>query len=92
MNSWDLFFWVKQAKFQQCSLCCLCSQPPPGRIPSREEQELRNTQLERIHTLFRRQLAVPLMGKHGDSSLQMDWCKMGHFPFVGPYVTDPLNN
>lgn len=58
------------------------SQPPPGKIPSREEQELLSAQLERIHTLFRRQLAVPLMGEHGDSSVQMDCCKLGGIPVV----------
>ncbi len=43
----------------------------------RQEQELLNAQLERIHTLFRRQLAVPLMGEHDALTVQtgckMDW-------------------
>lgn len=41
----------------------LLVQPPPGSVPSQEQQELLNAQLDRIHTLFRRQLAVPLMGE-----------------------------
>lgn len=57
------------------------SQPPPGRIPSREEQELLNTQLGRIHTLFRRQLAIPLMGENDVSSVQTE-CKTGRIPVV----------
>lgn len=38
------------------------------------------TQLERIHTLFRRQLAIPLMGKHDVSSGQTGCCKMRQIP------------
>jgi len=38
-------------------------QPPAGGVPCSEEQVKLNTQLERIHTLFRRQLAVPFMGR-----------------------------
>lgn len=50
-------------------LCCFLfcffpAQPPLGRVPSHEEQEQLNKQLERIHTLFRRQLAIPLMGEY----------------------------
>ncbi|KAM3611807.1 uncharacterized protein V6R79_024445 [Siganus canaliculatus] len=51
--------WEAYREFENAILSTV--QPPPGRIPSREEQELLNTQLERIHTLFRRQLAIPLI-------------------------------
>ena len=49
-------FWIR-------FLSLLSPQPPPGSVPTREQQELLNAQLERIHTLFRRQLSIPLMGK-----------------------------
>lgn len=47
--------------------CCYLLQPPPGSISSPEQQEQLTVQLERIHTLFRRQLAIPLMGKEATS-------------------------
>uniref|UniRef100_A0A3B4B197 RRM domain-containing protein n=1 Tax=Periophthalmus magnuspinnatus TaxID=409849 RepID=A0A3B4B197_9GOBI len=51
--------WEAYREFENVILTTV--QPPPGKIPSHQEQELLNAQLERIHTLFRRQLAVPLM-------------------------------
>uniref|UniRef100_A0A8C1MED9 Spliceosome associated factor 3, U4/U6 recycling protein n=1 Tax=Cyprinus carpio TaxID=7962 RepID=A0A8C1MED9_CYPCA len=52
-------------------------QPPPGSAPSQEQQELLNAQLERIHTLFRRQLAVPLMDMEGTYAEYSDWADDG---------------
>ncbi|XP_026117265.1 squamous cell carcinoma antigen recognized by T-cells 3-like [Carassius auratus] len=52
-------------------------QPPPGSAPSQEQQELLNSQLERIHTLFRRQLAVPLMDMEGTYAEYSDWAEDG---------------
>uniref|UniRef100_A0A665UR40 Spliceosome associated factor 3, U4/U6 recycling protein n=1 Tax=Echeneis naucrates TaxID=173247 RepID=A0A665UR40_ECHNA len=46
-------------------------------IPSREEQELLNTQLERIHTLFRRQLAIPLMDMETTYAEYEEWSEHG---------------
>lgn len=46
-----------------CFALLFLSQPSLGKIPSQSEQELLNAQLDRIHTLFRRQLAVPLLGE-----------------------------
>ncbi|MEQ2202696.1 hypothetical protein XENOCAPTIV_012651 [Xenoophorus captivus] len=74
--------WEAYREFENAVLSTV--QPPSGRIPSREEQELLSAQLQRIHTLFRRQLAVPLMGKHGDSSVQMDCCKLEAIPEGDP--------
>lgn len=64
--------WDVAGSCEDLGLCCkglnvnaLCYllQPPPGSVSSLEQQEQVNAQLERIHTLFRRQLAIPLMGK-----------------------------
>ncbi|KAM6943823.1 squamous cell carcinoma antigen recognized by T-cells 3 [Lycodopsis pacificus] len=52
-------------------------QPPPGRILSREEQELLKAQIERIHTLFRRQLAVPLMDMESTYAEYEEWSEDG---------------
>ncbi|XP_051551810.1 squamous cell carcinoma antigen recognized by T-cells 3-like isoform X1 [Myxocyprinus asiaticus] len=52
-------------------------QPPPGSVPSQGQQELLNAQLERIHTLFRRQLAVPLMDMEGTYAEYSDWADDG---------------
>ncbi|KAK7172807.1 hypothetical protein R3I93_002818 [Phoxinus phoxinus] len=52
-------------------------QPPPGSVPSQEQQELLNAQLDRIHTLFRRQLAVPLMDMEGTYAEYSDWADDG---------------
>lgn len=40
-----------------------CLQPAPGSIPTPEQQQTLREQLEKIHTLFRRQLGIPLLGK-----------------------------
>jgi len=40
-----------------------CLQPAPGSVPSPEQQQMLCSQLERIHTLFRRQLGIPLLGE-----------------------------
>ncbi|KAM9392445.1 squamous cell carcinoma antigen recognized by T-cells 3 [Pholidichthys leucotaenia] len=67
--------WEAYREFENAILSTV--QPPPGRIPSREEQELLNTQLERIHTLFRRQLAVPLMDMEGTYAEYEEWAEHG---------------
>ncbi|KAM4577241.1 squamous cell carcinoma antigen recognized by T-cells 3 isoform 2-T2 [Odontesthes bonariensis] len=67
--------WEAYREFENAILSTV--QPPPGRVPSREEQELRNTQLERIHTLFRRQLAVPLMDMEATYAEYEEWAEHG---------------
>ncbi|XP_029018068.1 squamous cell carcinoma antigen recognized by T-cells 3 [Betta splendens] len=67
--------WEAYREFENAILSTV--QPPPGRIPSREEQELLNTQLQRIHTLFRRQLAVPLMDMEATYAEYEEWSEQG---------------
>uniref|UniRef100_A0A3Q2QRI7 Spliceosome associated factor 3, U4/U6 recycling protein n=1 Tax=Fundulus heteroclitus TaxID=8078 RepID=A0A3Q2QRI7_FUNHE len=67
--------WEAYREFENAVLSTV--QPPPGRIPSREEQELLNTQLERIHTLFRRQLAIPLMDMETTYAEYEEWSDKG---------------
>ncbi|XP_029960592.1 spliceosome associated factor 3, U4/U6 recycling protein [Salarias fasciatus] len=67
--------WEAYREFENAILSTV--QPPPGRIPSREEQELLKTQLERIHTLFRRQLAIPLMEMEVTYAEYEEWSEQG---------------
>ncbi|XP_063345027.1 squamous cell carcinoma antigen recognized by T-cells 3 [Pelmatolapia mariae] len=67
--------WEAYREFENAILSTV--QPPPGRIPSREEQEMLKTQLERIHTLFRRQLAIPLMDMEGTYAEYEEWSEHG---------------
>ncbi|XP_053181607.1 squamous cell carcinoma antigen recognized by T-cells 3 isoform X1 [Scomber japonicus] len=67
--------WEAYREFENAILSTV--QPPPGRIPSHEEQELLNTQLERIHTLFRRQLAIPLMDMEATYAEYEEWSDQG---------------
>ncbi|KAK2837273.1 hypothetical protein Q5P01_014485 [Channa striata] len=67
--------WDAYREFENAILSTV--QPPPGRIPSREEQELLNTQLERIHTLFRRQLAIPLKDMEFTYAEYEEWSEHG---------------
>ncbi|KAM6930387.1 squamous cell carcinoma antigen recognized by T-cells 3 [Xenentodon cancila] len=67
--------WEAYREFENAILSTV--QPPPGRIPSRDEQELLNAQLERIHTLFRRQLAVPLMDMEATYAEYEEWAEQG---------------
>lgn len=67
--------WEAYREFENAVLSTM--QPHPGRIPSREEQELLTTQLERIHTLFRRQLAIPLMEMETTYAEYEEWSENG---------------
>ncbi|XP_037536347.1 squamous cell carcinoma antigen recognized by T-cells 3 [Nematolebias whitei] len=67
--------WEAYREFENAILSTV--QPPPGRTPSREEQELLNSQLERIHTLFRRQLAVPLIDMEATYAEYEEWSENG---------------
>ncbi|KAL4593722.1 hypothetical protein GN956_G26331 [Arapaima gigas] len=53
------------------------NKPPLGSVPTREQQDLLNAQLERIHTLFRRQLAVPLIDMEATYAEYEDWSDRG---------------
>lgn len=67
--------WEAYREFENAILSTV--QPPPGKIPSHEEQELLNAQLERIQTLFRRQLAVPLMDMEATFAEYEEWAENG---------------
>ncbi|XP_037338514.1 squamous cell carcinoma antigen recognized by T-cells 3 [Pungitius pungitius] len=67
--------WEAYREFENAILSTV--QPPPGRIPTREEQDLLKTQIERIHTLFRRQLAVPLMDMEATYAEYEEWSEHG---------------
>ncbi|XP_017269444.1 squamous cell carcinoma antigen recognized by T-cells 3 [Kryptolebias marmoratus] len=67
--------WEAYREFENAILSTV--QPPPGRIPSREEQELLSSQLQRIHTLFRRQLAVPLIDMEATYAEYEEWSENG---------------
>ncbi|KAK6476443.1 squamous cell carcinoma antigen recognized by T-cells 3-like [Huso huso] len=51
--------WEAYREFENAILGTL--QPAPGSVPTPEQQEVLNAQLNRIHTLFRRQLAIPFL-------------------------------
>uniref|UniRef100_A0AAV2MSC0 Spliceosome associated factor 3, U4/U6 recycling protein n=1 Tax=Knipowitschia caucasica TaxID=637954 RepID=A0AAV2MSC0_KNICA len=67
--------WEAYREFENVILSTV--QPPPGKIPSHQDQELLNAQLERIHTLFRRQLAVPLMDMEATLAEYEEWADDG---------------
>ncbi|KAF0033849.1 hypothetical protein F2P81_013915 [Scophthalmus maximus] len=67
--------WEAYREFENAILSTV--QPPPGKIPSSKEQELLNTQLERIHTLFRRQLSVPLIDMEATYAEYEEWSEHG---------------
>ncbi|KAM3868135.1 squamous cell carcinoma antigen recognized by T-cells 3 [Diretmus argenteus] len=67
--------WEAYREFENVMLSTV--QPPPGRVPTCEEQELLKTQLERIHTLFRRQLAIPLMDMEATYAEYDEWSEQG---------------
>ncbi|XP_072520466.1 squamous cell carcinoma antigen recognized by T-cells 3 [Salminus brasiliensis] len=67
--------WEAYREFEIAILSTL--QPPPGSVSSAEQQEQLSTQLERIHTLFRRQLAIPLLDMEGTYAEYSDWADEG---------------
>nr|XP_057927176.1 squamous cell carcinoma antigen recognized by T-cells 3 [Doryrhamphus excisus] len=67
--------WEAYREFENAILATV--QPPPGRIPNHDEQELLNKQLQRIHTLFRRQLAIPLMDMEATYAEYEEWADHG---------------
>ncbi|XP_061907280.1 squamous cell carcinoma antigen recognized by T-cells 3 [Entelurus aequoreus] len=67
--------WEAYREFENAILTTV--QPPPGRIPNHDEQELLNKQLQRIHTLFNRQLAIPLMDMEATYAEYEEWSEDG---------------
>ncbi|XP_072921621.1 squamous cell carcinoma antigen recognized by T-cells 3 [Hemitrygon akajei] len=54
-----LAIWEAFREFENAILGTL--QPLPGTILTSEQQEMMKTQLDRVHTLFKRQLTIPLL-------------------------------
>ncbi|MBN3304250.1 SART3 protein, partial [Amia calva] len=67
--------WEAYREFENAILGTI--QPAPGTVPTPEQQELLNTQLERIHTLFRRQLAIPLLEMEATYAEYEEWSDKG---------------
>ncbi|XP_069817505.1 squamous cell carcinoma antigen recognized by T-cells 3 isoform X2 [Dendropsophus ebraccatus] len=63
--------WDAYREFENAILGTI--QPLPGTIPSAEQQQMLNTQLERIHILFRRQLGVPLLDMASTYAEYEEW-------------------
>ncbi|XP_072271437.1 squamous cell carcinoma antigen recognized by T-cells 3 [Pyxicephalus adspersus] len=63
--------WDAYREFENAILGTI--QPMPGTIPSQEQQQMLNDQLERIHTLFKRQLGVPLLDMETTYAEYVDW-------------------
>ncbi|KAM4808535.1 squamous cell carcinoma antigen recognized by T-cells 3 isoform 1-T1 [Rhinophrynus dorsalis] len=63
--------WDAYREFENAILGTI--QPMPGSIPSPEQQQMLNSQLERIHTLFRRQLSVPLLDMTSTYAEYEEW-------------------
>ncbi|XP_076126245.1 spliceosome associated factor 3, U4/U6 recycling protein isoform X1 [Alosa pseudoharengus] len=63
--------WEAYREFELAIMSSL--QPVPGDVVTPEQQELLNTQLERINSLFRRQLSVPLMDMDATYEEYSEW-------------------
>ncbi|XP_075686407.1 spliceosome associated factor 3, U4/U6 recycling protein [Rhinoderma darwinii] len=63
--------WDAYREFENAILGTI--QPLPGTIPSAEQQQMLNAQLERIHTLFKRQLGVPLLDMETTYAEYEEW-------------------
>lgn len=67
--------WEAYREFEIAILSTV--QPPPGSVATPEQQKLLSDQIERINTLFRRQLAIPLMDMEGTYAEYSDWADDG---------------
>ncbi|XP_044137317.1 squamous cell carcinoma antigen recognized by T-cells 3 [Bufo gargarizans] len=63
--------WDAYREFENAILGTI--QPLPGTIPSAEQQQMLNTQLERIHTIFKRQIGVPLLDMASTYAEYEEW-------------------
>ncbi|NXW84949.1 SART3 protein, partial [Alopecoenas beccarii] len=63
--------WEAYREFENAIL--ETTQPAPGSVPSPEQQQVLCSQLERIHTLFRRQLGVPLLDMEASYAEYEEW-------------------
>ncbi|NXX47684.1 SART3 protein, partial [Tricholaema leucomelas] len=63
--------WEAYREFENAIL--ETAQPAPGSIPSPEQQQMLCSQLEKIHTLFRRQLGIPLLDMEASYAEYEEW-------------------
>ncbi|XP_053324946.1 squamous cell carcinoma antigen recognized by T-cells 3 [Spea bombifrons] len=63
--------WDAYREFENAILATV--QPMPGSVPSAEQQQMFNAQLEKIHALFRRQLGVPLLDMDATYAEYEEW-------------------
>ncbi|KAI6076204.1 Squamous cell carcinoma antigen recognized by T-cells 3 [Aix galericulata] len=63
--------WEAYREFENAIL--ETAQPAPGSVPSPEQQQMLCSQLERIHTLFRRQLGIPLLDMEASYAEYEEW-------------------
>ncbi|NWH77211.1 SART3 protein, partial [Piaya cayana] len=63
--------WEAYREFENAIL--ETAQPAPGSVPSPEQQQMLCTQLEKIHTLFRRQLGIPLLDMEASYAEYEEW-------------------
>ncbi|XP_066459934.1 squamous cell carcinoma antigen recognized by T-cells 3 [Eleutherodactylus coqui] len=63
--------WDAYREFENAILGTI--QPLPGTIPSADQQQMLNTQLEKIHNLFKRQLGVPLLDMASTFAEYEEW-------------------
>lgn len=63
--------WDAYREFENAILGSI--QPMAGTVPSSEQQQLLNDQLDRIRTLFKRQLGVPLQEMETTYAEYVDW-------------------
>ncbi|NXM36323.1 SART3 protein, partial [Oxyruncus cristatus] len=63
--------WEAYREFENAIL--ETAQPAPGSVPSPEQQQVLCSQLEKIHTLFRRQLGIPLLDMEASYAEYEEW-------------------
>ncbi|NXP17534.1 SART3 protein, partial [Scytalopus superciliaris] len=63
--------WEAYREFENAIL--ETAQPAPGSVPAPEQQQVLCSQLERIHTLFRRQLGIPLLDMEASYAEYEEW-------------------
>ncbi|NWU17343.1 SART3 protein, partial [Cephalopterus ornatus] len=63
--------WEAYREFENAIL--ETAQPAPGSVPSLEQQQVLCSQLEKIHTLFRRQLGIPLLDMEASYAEYEEW-------------------
>ncbi|KAM9098041.1 squamous cell carcinoma antigen recognized by T-cells 3 isoform X1 [Sarcophilus harrisii] len=63
--------WEAYREFENAIL--KTTQPAPGSVPTPEQQQALAMQLERIHTLFRRQLGIPLLDMEATYAEYEEW-------------------